>query len=145
MKRNIFTAIPFLALGGLLLTGCFDGAPVASASDENRVQAENSDQNELATSAAVGDRWYRVSLKTRLRGYNYAQLAYYNNGWVFSRCMDIRSKNVWIDSRFNVPSEVGLIVHGFISVKCTKNNGDRETKVGNPPNQATRTWFVNAL
>ena len=141
MKRNILTAIPFLALGGLLLTGCFDGSSLASASDENKVQAESSDKTELVTSAAVGDRWYRVSLKPTGRTYSYVKMSYFYNGdWKYSGCIDIRKKNVWTNTNFNIPSEVGLHVNAFISAKCNKQS-DRFVDLGFPSGRLG-TWFV---
>ena len=148
MKRNILTAIPFLALGGLLLTGCFDGSPLAGASDENKVQAENSDQNELATSAAIGDRTFRVSVKSTTRGYNFIKIVTWdkNNAFHASRCIDISRKNTWIDSRFTVNSEAEVWYHAWANDPCPVNKSPiRTVKLLAPRTVPLSTWFLNVL
>ena len=154
MNRPIFSAIPFLALGGLLVISCFDGSPIAGHSDADGAQADpsastigqNPDQNELAVSAELvpPDSSKLVSFTPTGRGYNYIKLVYFKKKWISSKCFDIRRKRIPINTQFYVPNDANLHLHAWISAKCSNDDWDRSIDYGKPPKQGLRTWIIKA-
>jgi hypothetical protein len=160
MKRHLFAAISTLALGGLLVTGCSNGSPTASHDDKSAAINENSDKTELATSAVVkrGNGKRRLGIRPRAAGDKVFKLqvrahntfsfvkVWYNldqfGGWVEGPCVDIRRKETWINTGFEVPNGVTVFFDGYRTERCPVRAADVQVTVNSPGSSNLTNWWV---